>query len=204
MAIAKKQKPRGRRVQSNGRSDPDAKHVRLYRWAMKSEAYRALDPFEHRLLVELYSLYNGRNNGDLFLSCREAAKRCRMGKNKANASFHRLIELGFIRRRGHEIENFNQREAYHWILTEFDFGSKAATKDFMQWQPPEKKKPRTASETNRPSSGTVSQSKPQDSNEASSIEDETAGFLRASVPDSGHSYNHTGRSKHDRSHPVST
>lgn len=134
--MAKSNKPgsRKRRVQPNGRSYTSNKHVRFHQWMMMSPAFNELDAFEVRLLLELYSLFNGSNNGELFLSCREAARRCHMGKTKASDSFRRLIQLGFIRRRADEPERYNLKEANHWILTEFDFGNIAATKDFMNWK----------------------------------------------------------------------
>lgn len=128
---------RGRRAGVNGRSAENKRHVRLHVWVTQSDAFRDLNPFEARLLLALYELYNGYNNGDLFLSCREAARRCKMSKNTASKSFHRLIELGFIRRRADEPENYSLGEANHWILTEFEYGTRPPTKEFLKWQPKE-------------------------------------------------------------------
>ena len=153
MARQKRRSAPGRRPDVNGRSKENKQHVRLHHWMMISAAFKALDPFEVRVLLELYSLYNGRNNGYLFLSLREAAKRCKMGKNKAGDCFHRLTEFGFIRRRADEPENYNLREANHWILTEFDFGVRAATKDFMHWTPDAESRARSG--TTCPLSGTT-------------------------------------------------
>ena len=73
---------------------------------MESQAWKSLDPFERGALVELYSLFNGKNNGYLFLSARELGRRCNMGKDKAAKCFHVLIERGFIRRRTDEPVHF--------------------------------------------------------------------------------------------------
>jgi hypothetical protein len=175
--VAKPKRPAapGRRVEANGRSKEDRGFVRLNHWMLKSAAFKALDPFEVRILVELYNLYNGRNNGYLFLSCREAAERCNMGKNKAGTSFHHLIELGFIRRRADEPENYNLREANHWILTEFDFGKIAATKDFMSWQPPPDLKSRPLSKTSCPSLRTKEGAAANENEKASLIRDKNSG-----------------------------
>ena len=124
---------------------------------METDAFRALNPHETRVLLELYALYNGYNNGYLFLSCREAAQRCNMSKNTANKAFHRLIALGFIRRRADEPENYNLREATHWILTEHDFGTRSATKDFISWRPDQNLESRPGLSTPRPRSGTKSE-----------------------------------------------
>ena len=131
--MIKKKPRRGRKVLPSGRSAENKRYVRLNHWLMDSPAYKDLGPHDVRLLVELYRLYNGYNNGDLFLSCREAARRCNMSKNTASKSFQRLTDRGFIHRRAHYPEKYHQREANHWILTEFDFAGRQATKDFMRW-----------------------------------------------------------------------
>lgn len=135
MSKDKQNRSSGRRVKRNGRSKENKRHVRFHYWMMNSDAFRSLSPFEARLLLELYGLYNGRNNGYFFLSCREAARRCNMGKNTANRAFKALIDMGFIRRRADEPEQYNLREANYWILTEFEFGTQPASKAFMRWQP---------------------------------------------------------------------
>lgn len=175
MATPKRPLTPGRRVEANGRSKEDKGFVRFNHWMMRSAAFQALDPFETRVLLELYALYNGRNNGYLFLSHREAAKRCRMGKNKAGACLQRLTELGFIRRRADEPENFNLREATHWILAEFDFGKRGATKDFMSWQPPPSLEARPLSRTSCPSLGTTDSEAANENDKVSLMRDKNAG-----------------------------
>ena len=112
-----------------------------------------------------------------------------MGKNKAAASFHRLIGLGFIRRRADEPENYNLREANHWILTEFDFGKLAATKDFMSWTRPENLETRASSGTCCPLSKTISQFGEVTDEKVSRIKDENGRQSLCGVPEEGHSYN---------------
>lgn len=131
-----------RRVNVKGRSvGGDAHHVRLYRWEITSTAYRSLKPAARALLVELKALFNGFNNGELFLSVREAAKRLGCGKNLAAELFDQLEDRGFIR--PNEVGAFNMKaasgmgKATSWILTEHPFGNATAgTMDFMRWQPP--------------------------------------------------------------------
>jgi DNA-binding transcriptional regulator YhcF (GntR family) len=81
----------------------------------------------------LYDLYNGSNNGELFLSIRDAGKRLGVGKNTAHNAFRALESRGFIRARERGL--FTTRRATTWILTEFSFGTKTPTKDFMRWRP---------------------------------------------------------------------
>lgn len=182
---------RGRSVEVNGRSEEKKGYVRFNQWMIQSLAFQNLNPFEVRLLLELYSLFNGRNNGYLFLSYREAAKRCKMGKNTAGNAFHRLTELGFIRRRADEPENYSLREANHWILTEHDFGSRSATKDFMSWRPEENLESRPCSETLCPPSKTKSGENNPHTTQVSRIRDKNKQKKDNAVPDPGHSYNHS-------------
>ena len=70
------------------------KHVRLHRWLLQSPAYRSLGLAARCLLVELYDLFNGENNGRIFLSIRDAARRLGVSKNKWLA--HDLLLLCFV------------------------------------------------------------------------------------------------------------
>jgi hypothetical protein len=56
-----------------------------------------LSPPARCLLLELKALYNGRNNGELFLSVREAARRLGIGKTLAAKCFRELCDRGFIK-----------------------------------------------------------------------------------------------------------
>ena len=178
MAKRPLKKPKGRRTTQDGHSEPDKKYVQFYRWMYGSAAFCSLDPFEVRLLLELYSLYNGRNNGYLYLSVRQAALRCKMSKDKACASFRTLQETGFIRSRADEPTNFVLREARCWILTEFEFAGREATKNFMNWRP--------GSGTSRPKKRT-GQTKPDTSGNAlSRMSHENVINFRKAVPNEGH------------------
>ena len=127
---------RGRGIDQKGRSRDDTPHVRLQHWVMKTAAWRELRPVERCLVVELYSLFNGINNGELFLSIREAAKRLNVSKDTAHAALRRLEQLGFIRAK--ERGMFTRRRATSWILTQFMHGTRTPTKDFARWRPDEK------------------------------------------------------------------
>ena len=140
-----------------------------------SEAFRSLDPFEVRLLLELYCLFHGKNNGYLYLSVREAAKRCNMGKDKAAASFKILQDRGFIRSRADEPVNFVLREARCWILTEHEFAGRSPTKEFMSWRP--------KFGTTRPKKGTRRTGSDKFSETMSPIKDENIVYFRSAVPD---------------------
>lgn len=119
---------------ANGRSAKQERYVRHWYWQLNSEAWKALSMTARCLEMELKALFNGANNGEIFLSVREAAKRLGVSPNTAAKAFRELEEKCFIiaKQRGHF--DWKQRHATSWILTEFEYNGKAATKDFMRWK----------------------------------------------------------------------
>lgn len=118
---------------AKGRST-GAKHVRLYRWLLDSPAYRSLSLPARALLIELYSFYNGENNGRVFLSVRDAAALIGVGSSTASRAYQELQDRGFIKSRLKSAFSVKSRRATEWILTEFAYGDALPTKDFMKWQ----------------------------------------------------------------------
>lgn len=133
-----RRRPAGRGVDTTGRSKKDARHVRLYHSVMRTAAYRSLSPQARALLIELYALFNGENNGELFMSLRDAATRANFSKNSAKRYFDELQETGFIRLRAREPIKWSARHARCWILTEHPFGGQPPSRDFDKWRPPGK------------------------------------------------------------------
>jgi len=132
---------RGRKADKTGRSNGDSRHVRLHHWLLQTAAYRSLSPAARSLLVELYALYNGENNGDLFLSVREAAARINVSPPTASRSFTEMKERGFIRENKPGSFHLKIRHATSWVLTEYGHGGQLATKDFTRWEAPKIQNP---------------------------------------------------------------
>ena len=126
-----------RKMRKLRQANPAEKHVRLYRWELGSAAYRSLSLRARCLLVELKLLYNGSNNGELFLSVRAAAARLKTGLHQAMAAFRELEDRGFIKPRQRGSFQWKQRHATCWLLTEYDddMTGHKATKEFMTWPP---------------------------------------------------------------------
>ena len=120
----------------------DAKHVRLYLYILKTPAWLSLSCQAKCLLIELQALYNGTNNGELFLSIREAAKRLNTGTKQASAAFVELQDRGFVvtTRKGSRTRRGEQRLATCWRLTEYDddLTGRQPTKEFIAWRPGQK------------------------------------------------------------------
>jgi len=126
------------RTNVKGRSIKYDRHVRLHYWELESAAYRDLDCYARALLVEFKRLYNGANNGDLYLSVRRAAELIGTSKDTATKAIRSLVAHGFIRQETRGSFHLKQRHATTWILTEYDFRGQPADKRFMSWRQPEK------------------------------------------------------------------
>src|SRR5947208_9979980 len=75
---------------------PYEAHVRLHMWLLKCPAWLSLTAPARVVMIQLAARYNGRNNGMIAFSVRDAAKECRLSKNTANRAFKELVERGFV------------------------------------------------------------------------------------------------------------
>lgn len=145
------------KVDLTGRTKGEARHVRFYEWELASPAFRSLSCAARCLLLELKRRHTGANNGYIPLSVREAADLLNRSRSKVPDVFVELESRGFIKAHKRGSFDLKVRHSTEWILREFPFGIKAATKDFMSWRPDEKQNPVpsrvTVTPDNRP--GTV-------------------------------------------------
>jgi hypothetical protein len=114
--------------------------VGLRHWLLNSPAWRSLPCNARALYVELARRYNGRNNGHISYSVRQASQDLNIGKKAAVLAFRTLQDCGFIVRT--KTGAFSWKtvcEASEWRLTEHpnDFPAEHASKEFMRWRPPE-------------------------------------------------------------------
>ena len=112
----------------------DTAHVRLHAYLLNGAAYRSLSPFARAGLVELYALYNGSNNGEIFLSERELGRRLGVDRRTARKALADLADRGFIAATEQGGFVRKVRHATCWRLTEHPCNGRLATKDFMQWR----------------------------------------------------------------------
>jgi len=153
--VASKLKRAPRKVRRDGRSAGEPRHVRHYLWMLDSPAYRSLSCPARCLLVELYALHNGVNNGELYLSVREAARRLGVGNTTAWRAFGELEAKGFIRARQRGSFDWKAGLATCWILTEFGFAGALPSKDFMHLGQGENLMPVPLAKPNGPSGETA-------------------------------------------------
>ena len=95
-------------------------------------AWKALSPKARCIYLELRRRYNGRNNGEISLSMREASEVAQSSKATAQTALNQLVAHGFIRlnHKGH----FRNRHATTWILTSEGMGDRARTSDWRNWK----------------------------------------------------------------------
>jgi hypothetical protein len=130
---------------ANGRNRT-TRFARLDHGLLKSPAYRALSCTARALLVELVMLFNGENNGALYLSVRDAAARLGLSDLEAACkAFAELEAMGFVVCTADAY--FRVKAAEHsrarcWRLT-FEFvGRKPPTFEFREREPAAKTKGR--------------------------------------------------------------
>lgn len=115
-----------------GRNSP--KFVMLRYDMMDSPAYHSLSPVARCVWHEIRRRYNGFNNGDIPLSCREAAERVGIGKDTACRAFDELMDRGFVKIGQDAAFNVKTHLSRRWILTEEKLGSRPPSNEWRKWQ----------------------------------------------------------------------
>lgn len=109
-----------------------------------------MKPGPRALYIELKRRYNGRNNGEIILSHRQAAEALSVNRNTVGGWFNELIARGFIwMTQGPYLGPSGIGQASVWAIAEEPtMDMKPARKTFMSWR--ENQKPRQKNGTARP------------------------------------------------------
>jgi hypothetical protein len=145
--VSSRHKERGKRADQTGRTkNAEPRHVRLYEWFRKTEAWRSLSPAERCVYIEIEAAFHGANNGQIGLSARTAAKECRISKDTATKAFATLIKRGFVECTTPGGFSTNSCLAPEWRLTRApcDVTGDRATMAFKGWTEPLELKERRA------------------------------------------------------------
>lgn len=130
MANLKRKKSK---IDEKGRNPHKDRFVKLDAWIMQSPAYRLLSPGARALLLEFMRLYNGQNNGTLFMSQRDAATAVGVKNHQTAARYiQELVKRGFLRVTMPGSFNNKTHTATSYALAMYDVGNRSATKDFMK------------------------------------------------------------------------
>lgn len=136
---------RKRNVNQTGRTPTD-RFIRISMQLFHSPAYRSLSLNARALLIELESLYNGSNNGDIFLSIDDARDRLGLGDDAtAIKAFNELTTAKFIVKTvdsSFAVKASHRPRARRWRLTWYPWrGVGGATHAYREYQPSPKSKP---------------------------------------------------------------
>lgn len=131
--------------QYKGHKKGAGRHVQLPEYLQATEAWATLKPGPRALYIELKRRYNGRNNGRLILSHRDAAKALNVHRNTVGPWFAELIERGFIMvTEGPHLGPEGVGRATVWALQELPTADgRPAARGFATWR--KARKPRTKS-----------------------------------------------------------
>jgi len=125
------------RADNRGRSK-GVPHVRLDKSVFHSPAYRACSLAERAMLFEVIELHNGSNNGSLWLSVRDAAKRLGVSDpNTARRALRGLCEKGLLAVSTPGYFTVKTRHATCYRLTFLAANGQGPTGDYRNWQPVE-------------------------------------------------------------------
>jgi DNA-binding transcriptional MocR family regulator len=115
-----------------------SKFVKLDHWILETDAYKNLGCGARSLLIELIYRFNGRNNGMIFLSSREAAERLNISKNTVGGYYKELCLAGFIvETRKYQLGVSGKGKASNWRLTHLpcDLTGNRPTLEFKKQNP---------------------------------------------------------------------
>jgi hypothetical protein len=114
--------------------------VQLFHWMIKTPAWRSLSSNAVVAWVELANRYDGTNNGQLHLSCRELAKlRPPMSRATAARALQELVDTGFVhptKASGFNVKD-RKRQATEYALAHLfcNATGQPASKEFASWKP---------------------------------------------------------------------
>ncbi|MDQ2094287.1 hypothetical protein [Rhodalgimonas zhirmunskyi] len=121
-----------------GKKRGAGRHVQLPEYLQATAAWRDLKPGPRALYIELKRRFNGRNNGRLILSHREAAKALNCHRNTVCVWFKELETHGFISMmQSPHLGPSGVGLAALWALQEIPVDGAPATMGFRKWKRPE-------------------------------------------------------------------
>lgn len=114
------------------------RHVRIEEWFQKEGAWATLPPGPRALYIELKRCFNGVNNGEIYLSHRNAAIALNVHRNTIGPWFKVLEERGFIHMtRAPHLGPSGVGRSSTWALAEArTMDGRAASMAFKKWRIP--------------------------------------------------------------------
>ena len=123
-----------KRHNNHGRSTTEP-FVRLPHYLLDAPAWTALSPLAAKIFIRIMRIYNGRNNGYLALSARQAAEAAACSKDSAARALRELIDKGFLELsiQGRFVRKTPHASEYRLTLHACDRTHAPSSKAFMRW-----------------------------------------------------------------------
>lgn len=117
----------------------NGRFVKIDHELLHCQAWLALSLSSAVLLIEIWSRYNGRNNGRIAYSRRQACDRFGFGPARVVAAFAELQDKGFIVavKRGSFHLGTGEHSGTSWRLTMEPCNATPPTRDYLSWKPRE-------------------------------------------------------------------
>lgn len=110
-----------------------ASFVMLTHHMMDSPAWKSLSANAQALWVHIRRRYNGSNNGDIPLSCREAGDFLNISKNTASKAFDELLDRGFLKVGMYSSFTCKIKKSRRWIMTHEVLDGNPPTNEWRDW-----------------------------------------------------------------------
>ena len=101
---------------------------------LKSDAWKVCKPLAKAVYIQLLLRYNGKNNGYIPFSCREASEECNISKNTANRSFNELIRSGLIKCITKSNFDCRKKLASEWAFTNIEINGLMPTNEWRDFK----------------------------------------------------------------------
>lgn len=121
-----------RKFNATGRSSKQT-FIMIRHDIFDSTAWQSLSPVARCVWLAVVRRYNGINNGNIPLSCLEAAKQLGVSKNTTNIAFRELVKAGFLEMTINSGFNMKVRRSRRWRLTHEAAENTKATNDWKKW-----------------------------------------------------------------------
>lgn len=124
------------KMNKKGRSAHEP-YIRLHRGVTNSTAWKSLSCEARALLIQIWALHNGMNNGRIAYSHRQARTALRIGNGKVQRAFQDLQDRGFIV--AHHKGHFDWKvvagagRATEWEITAEPCEGKPPSKHYRTW-----------------------------------------------------------------------
>lgn len=115
-----------------GRKGPN--FVMLRHDMMESPAWLSLSLKARCIWLEVMHRYNGSNNGDIPLSCREVCERLNVSKASATRGFDELINKGFLRVAQQSSFTMKTKTSRRWSVTHESVGNTKPTNEWRKFK----------------------------------------------------------------------